>query len=237
MKKRTIAFILIFTLGPIFALFLFIGIYSPRQDKEYPGKYGDHFHGDKITEDAVLPAEYISVEQDIHSIFVSKRHFSYGGEEYYIYFSYGNEYIDTIYPGLYNEKTNEKIAVLWEKPRGIFILDNYLYYCYGKERKVKVFDFHNFNFHYTNEKDFSFAKLNLGTMENEEITRKLYEETWDYQDFRQWSSNTTEPIKGLDIFVWLDYDSENSYFYKSKGYAGVGYNGKGYKKIMIHILH
>ncbi|MCL1792577.1 MAG: hypothetical protein FWG34_01780 [Oscillospiraceae bacterium] len=45
-----------------------------------------------------------------------------------------------------------------------------------------------------------------------------YEETWDYQEFRQWSSAISEPIKSLDVFVWLDHDVQEDKYGRNEGY-------------------
>ena len=98
----------------------------------------------------------------------------------YMYYISGEYYTDTTYPDIYDAETNEKIATLWEKPQGYFILDDYLYYIYGKEKVFILFNINglaNGNPFYTNNlKDTHFARLNLNTKENEEINREEYED-------------------------------------------------------------
>ncbi|MCL2508265.1 MAG: hypothetical protein FWF05_03720 [Oscillospiraceae bacterium] len=127
------------------------------------------------------------------------------------------------------EMTDEVAAALWEKPRGCFILDNFLYYGHGKERYgVRTFTGGGLTGHdsfvYLDYKDFRFARLNLDTMQNEEITRQTYEDTFAYMDFCGWHT-VSEPITTLHIFVWLDND------YRDISGHGMnrGYNGKEYK--------
>ena len=229
LKKKSIIIVLILILGVaiigVLSLFLMKNVFIK---KETTGRYGFHFEGnrneDRIIENVSLPNEYDFFGRpslngdDMDSRLVNKYLFSYGGNEYYLYYSYGLEYLNTIYPDVYNAKSDEKEATLWEKPQGLFMLDNFLYYAYGRERRVREFNTHNFYFYYMHYKDYNFARLNLDTMESEKITRQQYEETWDYQEFRQWSSTISEPIISLDVFVWLDHEIEEDKYGRNQGY-------------------
>jgi len=136
-----------------------------------------------------LPKEYksikrMSLEPDgliyINDGFAYKIFFLINNELCYMYNIHGEYYTTTTYPDIYDAKTNEKIATLWEKPQGYFIFDDYIYYAYGKEKVFTLFDINgltNGNFFSTNNlKDTHFARLNLLTKENEEINKKEYED-------------------------------------------------------------
>jgi len=69
---------------------------------------------------------------------VRKYFFKYSNQIYYLY--YANEVIpgeptgsfDITYPDVYISDTDKIAFSLRENPEGCFILDNYLYYAYGK---------------------------------------------------------------------------------------------------------
>jgi bla regulator protein BlaR1 len=127
--------------------------------------------------------EYVGYSQFKEERFVSKVCFPYNNDVYYLFQSFGTNYIDRTYPAIYKEASDKKLAFLWEKPQGYFILDNYLYYVYGREQNhVREFSFgflngHEF-FNYSNYKDYHFARLNLETMENENIAREQFEKQY-----------------------------------------------------------
>ncbi len=185
----------------IFGLALFI-IFNILIKKEALSKYGNHL-GERVSENIFYS-----------NTLANKYIFTYKDHKYYYYFSQDPEYQEINYPDIFDAETNKKVITLWEKPQGLFLLDNYIYYAYGKEHRSREFNFHNFYYYYIHYKDYKFARFNLDTLKSEKITRKQYEETWDYQDFRQWRSNVSEPVTSLDVFVFLDHNSmENNYGY------------------------
>jgi len=208
----------------IVALFIHAAVVSERDMAE---KYRPWLIGDEVIDEAAdgAPKEQGFIgryairgdEPDFYS--ASKKHLICNDKEYYIYDGF------RMYSDVYDAVTNEKAAELWEMPCGLFKLDDFIYYGYGKERIVWLFHFHNLEFYDLRQKNFKFARLNLKTMENEAITKEEYEEAYDYMEFWNWDVNTTEPVKSLDVFVWLDHD------YKGIGVygEGYGYNGEDYE--------
>jgi hypothetical protein len=209
-------------------------------DKETTDKYSFHL-GERSIEDVLLPDEYEFLGRptlngdDMNSRLVTKYFFTYNEKEYYIYYSHGLEYHNTTYSDIYNAETDEKWVTLWEKPQGLFMLGDYLYYAYGKEYRVREFNWHNFYFYYLHYKDFHFARLNLNTMKNESITRQQYEETWDYQDFREWRSTAYEPITSLDVFVWLGSDDNYDTYFTLKNGSNPKYKEDWYEHFIYHL--
>jgi hypothetical protein len=135
------------------------------------------------------------------------------------------------------DMANEIVAALWEQPRGYFILDNFLYYGYGKERyNVRTFTGGGLtghdNFVYLDYKDFRFARLNLDTMENEEISRQVYEDTVAYMEFIDWR-DVSEPITKINIFVWLNND--NGVYFTLRNGANPIYKTEWYENLLYHI--
>lgn len=119
---------------------------------------------------------------------VSKCFFRYDNKTYYFYYSGYQKMIkahercpsfELTYPDVYNEDTNEIAFTLWENPEGYYVSDNYLYYVYGKNYYcVRGLDLHNYLFSYSNKKDYSYARSNLDTLENEKISKEQYEEKY-----------------------------------------------------------
>jgi len=162
--------------------------------REHPDKYSSFLSSqfsniNRSEELFALPKEYKSVKRIslgpdgviyINDGFANKVFFQIKGELCYMYYIYGDYYTKTTYPDINDAETNEKIATLWEKPQGYFMLDDYLYYTYGKEKVITLFDFNglaNGNPFGTGIlKDTHFARLSLQTKGNEEINRKEYED-------------------------------------------------------------
>ena len=137
------------------------------------------------------------------------------------------------------DMADEVVAALWENPRGCFILDDYLYYGYGKERyDVRTFTggglTGHYNFVFLDYKDFHFARLNLSTLENEEIARQVYEDTVDYMEFIDWR-NVSEPITRLVVFVWLDRDREAETFFRLRNGVNTIYKKDWYEYLIYHV--
>jgi len=121
---------------------------------------------------------------------VRKDFFEYSGQIYYLY--YANEVIpgaptssfNITYPDVYNADTDKIAFSLMENPEGCFILDNYLYYAYGKNYlHVQVFTWgfitgHD-NFIHSDFKDFHYARMNLDTLKNENISKRQFEEKYN----------------------------------------------------------
>ncbi|MCL2814662.1 MAG: hypothetical protein FWD23_08685, partial [Oscillospiraceae bacterium] len=134
MKRKFIIFGFVIT--AVVILFLATGGFV--LGGETVGKYASFF-GNRIIENVLLPEEYKSYKSagltPVYENLANKVFFNYGGNDYYFYFSYFENYrnytVELVYPDIYNAENNEKTAVFQEKPRGYFILDNYIYYAYG----------------------------------------------------------------------------------------------------------
>ena len=137
------------------------------------------------------------------------------------------------------DMADEVVAALLENPRGYFILDSYLYYAFGTEKyNVRTFTGGGFtghdNFVYLDYKDFRFARLNLDTMENEEISRQVYEDTVAYMDFINWR-DIYEPITSLVIFVWHNRDNGNDTYFTLRNGANPIFKTEWYEYLLYHI--
>jgi hypothetical protein len=113
---------------------------------------------------------------------VYKRVFEHNGESYYFYYSGAIESHKVTYPDIYNQN-DEKVAKMYENPEGYFIEENYLYYAYGKEHRIKHLSLHHFRFYHIWYKDYQYARLNLDTMTNEKISQD------DYYEKHVWRNN------------------------------------------------
>ena len=181
-----------------------------------PERYSSGFFDRNIINDVPLPNDPSTSGRKIM--------FSYADTGYCLY---ENRY----YSDIYYLSNNEKAGELYEKPRTAFLLGNYLYYGYGEERQIRAFDFPHFEFFNVTRKNFKYAKFNLDTMQNETITKQEYEETYDYQSFRNWNP-IVEPITNLRILVWIDHDPSQDYYGRNVGYIRNGsikqYNDNNY---------
>ena len=193
LKKSRFYYLKIFL--PIAALLILavcIFNYTSILKWETADKYSSFLPNQFLSENIfVLPKEYESVKRIsliidnsncfINDGYANKIFFQINGESCYMYYIYGEYYTTTTYPDIYNDETNEKIATLWEKPQGYFMLDDFIYYVYGKEKLITFISSgfltgHNL-FLTLNNKNTRFARLNLSTKENEEISKESYLQT------------------------------------------------------------
>lgn len=122
------------------------------------------------------PTEKLSLLEDR---MVYRQRFEHRGEAYYLYYSNAVNYYDVTYPDVYGAD-GEKAARLRENPEGCFVDGDYLYYAYGKDYyNVRVFTAGFLTGHEAfarcNYKDYAYARLNLGTMMNEDIAKGDFE--------------------------------------------------------------
>jgi len=140
--------------------------------------YGRYDYIGETFEDGLTPK--LSVVDDR---MVYRCPFTYKGTTYYFYYSDAVNFYKVTYPDIYNS-LDEKVARLGDNPEGCFIQGNYLYYAYGKDfYHVRVFTAGFITGHdafaYQNFKDYRFARLNLDTMTNEDVSREVYELAYD----------------------------------------------------------
>lgn len=199
MKRKVIIIIGIFFIFILGFIYRFGFAYSK---KDIAGKYrqqitGQYYNLNKnIDPTFYLPDEYHfygrytfigeNYEDGLSIVYdrmVSKFFFEYGGEIYYLYVSDAINNYRITYPDIYKKSNDEKVIKLWKNPEGYFIIDNFLYYAYGRDYyHVKTFGAfitgHDFFIH-NNYKDYSYARLNLDTMGNENISKDDYEKEYD----------------------------------------------------------
>lgn len=196
MKKMAI---LIISFSIVFIIILISGIIFQYgfayKNKEISGKYtkliSTQFNELNTNYDPVyyLPDEYHFFGRYIYTggaalkivddRMVYRIFFEYKGDIFYVYYSEVINFYEITYPNVYFEKNNQKAFALWENPEGYFIIDNYLYYAYGKDyyhtRTFGAFTDGQL-FSYQNFKDYQYAKLHLDTFVNENISKEQYEE-------------------------------------------------------------
>lgn len=160
---------------------------------EYPfyGRYA--FIGETYGDDDPTPK--LSVVDDR---MVYRRYFDCQGKTYYLYYSNAINYYDVTYPDIYDEN-GEKAARLRENPEGCFVLGNFLYYAYGKDYyNVRVFTLGFLTGHdvfaYCNYKDYQYARLNLDTMINENISKEEFEARYNAALY----IGTPKPLPDMD---------------------------------------
>jgi hypothetical protein len=181
-KKLLIGIASVLIIAIVSVLFLTTGV----RNNERPDKYNSLIDGQFINiqnrESAFnLPQEYeyVGYQPFKQDRLVRKIYFPYNDDVYYLFQSNGERFIDRTYPTIYSKASDKKVALLWEKPQGYFVLDNYLYYVYGREHDLVREYSGGFLTGHINYKDYHFARLNLDTMENESILREHFEEQYN----------------------------------------------------------
>jgi hypothetical protein len=110
---------------------------------------------------------------------VTRFYFEHHNTVYYLMASYTiYDYLLT-YPDIILASTNDVVAILRENPEGYFINGDYLYYAYGpvrlNTRTFGAFITGHDIFIRRNFVNYNFARLNLNTMNNEDVRKEDYE--------------------------------------------------------------
>ncbi|MDR1736200.1 MAG: hypothetical protein LBR85_04945 [Oscillospiraceae bacterium] len=142
---------------------------------------------EKADELVYLPDEYESlgrhvINEDSQTLefiddrMVNRAFFQYAGSIFYVYVAPWNkrQFYTRTYSDIYSAESNEKAMCLNTNPQGLFVLENYLYYVYGKHQyNILILTLEGWIT--INTKDTKFARLDLDTGANEDLSRAEYE--------------------------------------------------------------
>ena len=170
--------------------------YIGRYRNLLPSQYSSFNPNGTSNPEYVLPEQYPfygrlkldSNEEFLHVIvndrMVSRCNFEYSGQLYYYYFSKDHVFtkgkessgpFEFTYPDIYDTTSDTIIFTLWKNPGGCFIQDNYLYYVYGENYYLANQFGLDGGFTKRSVKDHCFARLDLDTGENVDISKGHYE--------------------------------------------------------------
>jgi len=106
--------------------------------------------------------------------------FSAGGRDLYVIMTGFFQVCDHIYDQSEGIVVGEFLysrGALSPKPRGLFLVGDYLYYNYGKDKRInKITPGGEVSYEVRN---FKFARINLSTMINERVSRQEYEREFE----------------------------------------------------------